>query len=162
MNPAGKFLDVRLLKQYEPIFQSPAANALLATFAKQYVDLTAQHNIQVLTPKAQRVVDEQKATLHGVTAGTVSVTAMGRTIMEAAAQVAYAKLDEPNARHEAALPRGGDDRYERMGWNQLVAAKLIQPISISNKEAETRFADTSVAGEKFARCGSLVSIYWPS
>lgn len=146
MNPAGKFLDVRLLKQHEPIFQSPAANALLADFAKQYIDLTVQHSIQVLTPKAQRVVDDQKATLHGVTAGTVSVTAMDRTIMEAAAQVAYAKLDDPNAKREAALPRGGDDHYERMGWNQLVAAKLIQPISISNKEVEKRFADTAVAG----------------
>jgi len=165
MNPAGKFLDVRLLKQHEPIFQSPAANALLADFAQQYVDLTVQHSIQVLTPKAQRVVDEQKATLHGVTAGTVSVTAMDRTIMEAAAQVAYAKLDDPSAKKEVALPRGGDDHYERMGWNQLVAAKLIQPISISNKEVEKRFADTTVAGldaEGMIRPGNLAVDMWVS
>jgi NosR/NirI family transcriptional regulator, nitrous oxide reductase regulator len=163
MNPTGKFLDVRLLKQHEPIFQSPAANALLAGFAEQYKDLTVQHSIQVLTPKAQRVVDDQKATLHGVTAGTVSVTAMDRTIMEAAAQVAYAKLDDPNAKHEVALPRGGDDRYERMGWNQLVAAKLIQPISISNKEVASRFADTSVAGldaEGMIRPSNLAVDMW--
>jgi polyferredoxin len=165
MNPAGKFLDVRLLKQHEPIFQSPAANALLAAFAKQYVDLTVQHSIQVLTPKAQRVVDDQKATLHGVTAGTVSATAMDRTIMEAAAQVAYAKLDDPNAKKEVALPRGGDDRYERMGWNQLVAAKLIQPISISNKEVEKRFADSTVAGldaEGMIRPSNLAVDMWVS
>jgi NosR/NirI family transcriptional regulator, nitrous oxide reductase regulator len=165
MNPAGKFLDVRLLKQHEPIFQSPAANALLADFAKQYVDLTVQHSIQVLTPKAQRVVDDQKATLHGVTAGTVSATAMDRTIMEAAAQVAYAKLDDPNAKRETALPRGGDDHYERMGWNQLVAAKLIQPIAISNKEVEKRFTDTAVAGldaEGMIRPTSLAVDMWVS
>jgi NosR/NirI family transcriptional regulator, nitrous oxide reductase regulator len=163
MTPAGKFLDVRLLKQHEPIFQSPAANALLAGFAGQYKDLTVQHSIQVLTPKAQRVVDEQKATLHGVTAGTVSAMAIDRTIMEAAAQVAYAKLDDPNAKHELALPRGGDDRYERMGWNQLVAAKLIQPISISNKEVETRFTGTGVAGldaEGMIRPGNLAVDMW--
>jgi NosR/NirI family transcriptional regulator, nitrous oxide reductase regulator len=165
MNPAGKFLEVRLIKQHEPIFQSPAANALLADFAQQYVDLTVQHSIQVLTPKAKRVVDDQKATLHGVTAGTVSATAMDRTIMEAAAQVAYAKLDDPNAKREAALPRGGDDHYERMGWNQLVAAKLIQPISISNKEVEKRFADTSVAGldaEAMIRPTNLAVDMWVS
>jgi NosR/NirI family transcriptional regulator, nitrous oxide reductase regulator len=165
MTPAGKFLEVRLLKQHEPIFQSPAANALLAGFAEQYKDLTVQHSIQVLTPKAQRVVDDQKATLHGVTAGTVSVTAMDRTIMEAAAQVAYAKLDDPNAKRETALPRGGDDHYERMGWNQLVAAKLIQPIAISNKEVEKRFADTSVAGldaEGMIRPSSLAVDMWVS
>jgi NosR/NirI family transcriptional regulator, nitrous oxide reductase regulator len=165
MNPAGKFLDVRLLKQHEPIFQSPAANALLADFAQQYVDLTVQHSIQVLTPKAKRVVDDQKATLHGVTAGTVSATAMDRTIMEAAAQVAYAKLDDPNAKRVTALPRGGDDHYERMGWNQLVAAKLIQPIAISNKEVEKRFADTAVAGldaEGMIRPASLAVDMWVS
>jgi NosR/NirI family transcriptional regulator, nitrous oxide reductase regulator len=163
MTPAGKFLDVRLLKQHEPIFQSPAANALLAGFAEQYKDLTVQHSIQVLTPKAQRVVDDQKATLHGVTAGTVSVTAMDRTIMEAAAQVAYAKLDDPNAKREAALPRGGDDRYERMGWNQLVSAKLIQPIAVSNKEVGMRFADTRVAGldaEGMIRPSALAVDMW--
>jgi polyferredoxin len=165
MNPAGKFLDVRLIKQHEPIFQSAAANALLADFARQYVDLTVQHSIQVLTPKAQRVVDDQKATLHGVTAGTVSATAMDRTIMEAASQVAYAKLDDPSAKREPALPRGGDDHYERMGWNQLVAAKLIQPIAISNKEVEKRFVDTPVAGldaEGMIRPTSLAVDMWVS
>ena len=165
MSPAGKFLDVRLIQQHEPIFQSPAANALLAGFAEQYKDLTVQHNIQVLTPKAQRVFDDQKATLHGVTAGTVSVMAIDRTIMEAAAQVAYAKLDDPGAKREAALPRGGDDHYERMGWNQLVAAKLIQPIAISNKEVEKRFADTNVAGldaEGMIRPTSLAVDMWVS
>ena len=165
MTPAGKFLEVRLLKQHEPIFQSSAANALLAGFAEQYKDLTVQHSIQVLTPKAKRVVDDQKATLHGVTAGTVSAMAMDRTIMEAAAQVAYAKLDDPGAKREAALPRGGDDHYERMGWNQLVAAKLIQPIAISNKEVEKRFADTNVAGldaEGMIRPASLAVDMWVS
>ena len=146
-SPEGKFLDVRLISQNEPIFQSPAANAQLAEFARQYIGLTVQHSIQVLSPKAQRQVDDQKATLHGVTAGTVSVTAMDRTIMEAAAQVAYAKLDDPGAKREAAQPRGPDDRFERMGWNQLVAAKLLQPVAWTNQEVERRFAGTPVAGQ---------------
>jgi NosR/NirI family transcriptional regulator, nitrous oxide reductase regulator len=147
MNTAGKFLNVKLIGHNEPIFQSPAANSLLVGFAQQYIDLTAQHTIQVLSPKAQRVFDDQKATLHGVTAGTVSVTAIDRTIMEAAAQVAYARLDDPNAKHETTLSRSLDDRYERMGWNQLVAAKLIQQITWTNKEVERRFVGTSVAGK---------------
>lgn len=145
MNPAGKFLDVRLIGHNEPIFQSPEANAKLAGFAQQYIDLTVQHSIQVLGAKAQQHHDEQTATLHGVTAGTVSVTAMNRAIMEAAAQVAYARLDDPNARHEVTLPRGADDRYERMGWNQLAAARLVQPLTWTNKEVERLFAGTPVA-----------------
>jgi NosR/NirI family transcriptional regulator, nitrous oxide reductase regulator len=147
MNPAGKFMDVRLLSHNEPIFQAPAANALLAGFAEQYIDLTMHHSIQVLGYKAQRVFDDQKATLHGVSAGTVSVTAMDRAIMEAASQVAYAKLDDPKAKREAGQSRGPDDKFERMGWAQLVAAKLVQPISWTNKQVEQRFAGTPMAGK---------------
>jgi NosR/NirI family transcriptional regulator, nitrous oxide reductase regulator len=147
MTPAGKFMDVRLLSHNEPIFQAPAANALLAGFAEQYIDLTMHHSIQVLGYKAQRVFDDQKATLHGVSAGTVSVTAMDRAIMEAASQVAYAKLDDPKAKREAGQSRGPDDKFERMGWNQLVAAKLMQPISWTNKQVEQRFAATPMASK---------------
>jgi NosR/NirI family transcriptional regulator, nitrous oxide reductase regulator len=147
MNPAGKFMDVRLLSHNEPIFQAPAANALLAGFAEQYIDLTMHHSIQVLGYKAQRVFDDQKATLHGVSAGTVSVTAMDRAIMEAASQVAYAKLDDPKAKRDATQTRGPDDKFERMGWAQLVAAKLVQPISWTNKQVEQRFAATPMAGK---------------
>ncbi len=146
MNKAGKYMDVRLISHNEPIFQEPSRNALLAGFAKQYVDLTVQHQIQVLTPKAKREFDDQKATLHGVTAGTVSAMAMDRTIMEAAAQVAYARLDDPNAKKAAVAGKGPNDQYERMGFNQLLAAKLLQPFSKSNREVQARFNGTAAEG----------------
>ncbi len=163
MNAAGKFLDVRLLSHNEPIFQEASRNKLLADFAAQYIDLTIAHQIQVLTPKAQRVFDDQKATLHGVSAGTVSAMAMDRTIMEAAAQVAYARLgDAPvglgvsgtnhdlqndKAKASAARSQGPDDKFERMGFNELVAAKLVQPVSRSNREVQVRFDRTPAEGQ---------------
>ncbi len=147
MNKAGKYLDVRLLSHNEPIFQEKSRNALLAGFAEQYIDLTVQHQVQVLTPKAKREVDDQKATLHGVTAGTVSATAIDRTIMEAAAQVAYARLDDPGAKAQGTQAKGPDDRYERMGFNQLVAAKLVQPFGKTNREVQARFNGTPAEGQ---------------
>ncbi len=147
MNKAGKYLDIRLLSHNEPIFQEKSRNQLLADFAAQYKDLTMQHQIQVLTPKAKREFDDQKATLHGVSAGTVSAMAMDRTIMEAAAQVAYARLDDPNTKARAAEPKGRDDVYERMGFNQLVVAKLVQPVSRTNREVQARFAGTAAEGQ---------------
>ena len=163
MNPAGKYLDVVLLSHNEPIFQEASRNKLLADFAAQYKDLTVAHQIQVLTPKAQRVFDDQKATLHGVSAGTVSAMAMDRTVMEAAAQVAYARLgDAPvglavsgtnhdlqndKAKARAAQNKGPDDRFERMGFNELVAAKLVQPVSRSNREVQARFNGTPAEGQ---------------
>ena len=163
MNPAGKYLDVVLLSHNEPIFQEPSRNKLLADFAAQYKDLTVAHQIQVLTPKAQRVFDDQKATLHGVTAGTVSAMAMDRTVMEAAAQVAYARLgDAPvglgvsgknadlqsdKSKARAGQSKGPDDKFERMGFNELVAAKLVQPVGRSNREVQVRFNGTPAEGQ---------------
>jgi NosR/NirI family transcriptional regulator, nitrous oxide reductase regulator len=156
MNPAGKYLDVRLLSHNEPIFQEKSRNQLLADFALQYKDLTMTHQIQVLTPKAKREFDDQKATLHGVTAGTVSAMAMDRTIMEAAAQVAFARLgdaasgkdDTAKSRNAAAaVSRGADDQFERMGFNELIGARLVQSVSRYNREVQERFNGTEAQGQ---------------
>ena len=163
MNPAGKFLNVVLLSHNEPIFQEASRNKLLADFAAQYIDLTVAHQIQVLTPKAKREFDDQKATLHGVSAGTVSAMAMDRTVMEAAAQVAYARLgDAPvgldargnnpdlqsdKAKVRAAQSKGPDDKFERLGFNELVVAKLVQPVSRTNREVQARFNGTPGEGQ---------------
>ena len=154
MNPAGKYLNVVLLSHNEPIFQEASRNKLLADFAAQYIDLTVAHQIQVLTPKAKREFDDQKATLHGVAAGTVSAMAMDRTVMEAAAQVAYARLGDEavnptvsGAGKPRAQSRGPDDKFERMGFNQLVVAQLIQPVSHSNREVQARFNGTPAEGQ---------------
>ena len=150
MNAAGKFLDVRLLSHNEPIFQEASRNKLLADFAAQYIDLSIAHQIQVLTPKAQRVYDDQKATLHGVSAGTVSAMAMDRTVMEAAAQVAYARLLDPathtTAKSKSAQPKGQDDQFDRLGFNELIAAKLVLPFGLSNREVQARFNGTPGEG----------------
>jgi NosR/NirI family transcriptional regulator, nitrous oxide reductase regulator len=156
MNPAGKYLDVRLLSHNEPIFQEASRNKLLAEFAEQYKDLTMTHQIQVLTPKAKREFDDQKATLHGVTAGTVSAMAMDRTIMEAAAQVAFARLgdaasgkdDTAKSRQAAAtVSRGADDQFERMGFNELIGARLVQSFSRTNREVQARFSGSAAEGQ---------------
>jgi len=42
-------------------------------------------------------------------------------------------------------PRGANDRYERTGWNALVAAGLVQNIARSNREVQARFKDTPAA-----------------
>jgi NosR/NirI family transcriptional regulator, nitrous oxide reductase regulator len=156
MNPAGKYLDVRLLSHNEPIFQEPSRNKLLADFAAQYKDLTMTHQIQVLTPKAKREFDDQKATLHGVTAGTVSAMAMDRTIMEAAAQVAYARLadaasdksDTAKSRVAAAtVAKGDDDQYERLGFNELIGLRLVQLVNRTNRDVQAKFTGTPDEGK---------------
>ena len=68
MDRDGTFVQTRLLTHSEPIFRSEKGTTVLAEFAAQYQGLTVQHEIQVLTPKAQRQVSPTKATLHGIMA----------------------------------------------------------------------------------------------
>ena len=142
----GKFLDVRLIGHSEPIFMSPKGTAQLDDFARQYVGLSLNHTIQVLSPKAQRSQTETTAVLHGVTAGTVSALAIDKSIMEAAARVAQVRLDDPQAKRPAREPRGPNDRYERTGWNALVNARLVQNVALTNRQLEARFKETPAAG----------------
>ena len=147
----GKFLDVRLIGHAEPIFMSSVGTAKLNTFAKQYEGLTVSHTVQVLSPKAQRTQTDTTAVLHGVTAGTVSALAIDKSIMESAAQVAQARLGTPEAAQpadaqRAPASRGPNDRYERTGWNALVNAGLVQRVSLTNRELETRFKGSPGAG----------------
>ena len=146
MDTNGSFLQVRLLSHTEPIFRSEKGTATLAEFAGQYNGLSVNHGIQILSPKAQRVHTESTATLHGIVAGTVTALAIDKSIMEAAAQVAQARLDDPNARVLLTASHGPNDRYQRTGWNALATARLVQPFTLSQREVETRFRGTPGAG----------------
>jgi transcriptional regulator of nitric oxide reductase len=144
MDRDGSFREVRLLSHAEPIFKSAKGTAVLGEFAAQYRGLTVNHDIQVLGPKAQRVQTDTHATLHGVLAGTVSAMAIDRSVLESAAQVAQARAREAGV--AAPAPRGPNDRYRRSGWNALAAARLVQPLLLSNREVDAAFKGTPGSG----------------
>lgn len=149
----GNFLDVRLLSQREPIFQSEKGQAQLAAFAAQYQGLSIRHDVQVGSAKGATLRTDSRAIVHGVTAGTVSALAIDRSIMQSASRVALARLDDPRAAATGAAPaaRRGErgepgERFAATGWNELVQAGLLRRIERSNREVERAFAGTPGAG----------------
>ena len=148
----GNFLDVRLLSQREPIFQSEKGQAQLAAFAAQYKGLSIRHDVQVGSAKGATVRTDSRAIVHGVTAGTVSALAIDRSIMQSASRVALARLDDPRAAASGApAARRGDrgepgERFAATGWNELVQAGLLRRIERSNRDVERAFAGTPGAG----------------
>jgi NosR/NirI family transcriptional regulator, nitrous oxide reductase regulator len=143
----GNFLDVRLLSQREPIFQSDKGQAQLAAFAAQYKGLSVRHDVQVGTPKGTPLRTESRAIVNGVTAGTVTALAIDRSIMQSASRVALARLDEGsggNAGPVRAASRG--ERFVPSGWTELVQAGLMRRVEHSNRDVERRFAGTTGAG----------------
>jgi len=62
----GNYLDVRLLSQREPIFQSEKGQAQLAAFAAQYKGLSVHHDVQIGSAKAAPLRTDRRAVVHGV------------------------------------------------------------------------------------------------
>ncbi len=144
----GNFLDVRLLAQREPIFQSEKGNAQLSAFAAQYKGLSVRHDVQVGSARGTPLRTESRAIVNGVTAGTVTALAIDRSIMQSASRVALARLDDPKATLTASAtgkaPAGA--RFVSSGWNELSQAGLVRHIERSNRELESGFAGTAGAG----------------
>ena len=143
----GNFLDVRLLAQREPIFQSDKGNAQLGAFAAQYKGLSVRHDVQVGSAKGATLRTDSRAIVNGVTAGTVTALAIDRSIMQSASRVALARLDDPQAGSAHGAPSAArGERFVPNGWNELSQAGLVRRIERSNRELEARFAGTAGAG----------------
>ena len=143
----GNFLDVRLLSQREPIFQSAKGIAQLTAFAAQYKGLSVRHDVQVGSAKGTALRNDSRAIINGVTAGTVTALAIDRSIMQSASRVALARLDDPASAAAGNSPgavRG--ERFVQNGWNELSKAGLVRRIEHSNRELESRFVGTPGAG----------------
>ena len=155
IDPAGTFLDVRVLGHDEPFFTSAAGTAVLNTFAAQYKDLSIHHRIEIFGHKARTSRDATSAKFHGVAAGTVTVKAMDASILESATSVALA--------HIAALESGGtgglnaaaargarssrlSERHTPMRWRELLEQGAVQSLSLTRSQIETAFAGTRAAG----------------
>jgi transcriptional regulator of nitric oxide reductase len=150
----GSFIEVRLLDHREPLFRSEAGIAKLSGFAAQYTGLSIHHDIQIYDFKAKTARDDKYAALHGVQAGTVSVRAIDRTIIQSATSVARAHVEaakngtivgEGNA---IALSKGSlyDAPVKPLSWAQMQGRGMIEAMSLTRGEIEKAFAGTKAAG----------------
>lgn len=136
LDAAGRFQQVRLLSHAEPLFKSPAGTATLAAFAQQYEGITLDHQVVLLSPRAERRVSDTTAGLHGVLTGTVSALAIDKAVLESAARVARARAGGAATDADSSGP---DDRYTRSGWTALAAAGLVQHWRMPNRQVQALF-----------------------
>jgi hypothetical protein len=91
---SGNFLRIRLLDHKEPLFLDSAGTQKLERFASQYKGLTHRHTIEIGPFNDPGLRDDNVAHVKGVQQGTISVKAINRAILTAAAAVATAKLKQ--------------------------------------------------------------------
>lgn len=150
----GKFLLSRLIDHREPLFRSEAGIAKLTDFANQYVGITVRHETHILDFRARTSFDEKRATFHGVQAGTVTVKAMDRTIMQSAASVARAHLEAASkgsilGEGDAVSLTRGDllkQDIRPLSWDQLLSRRMVEPMTLTRGQIEKAFAGTRAAG----------------
>lgn len=90
MDVSGNFLKIRLLDHREPLFLDSAGTLKLERFASQYKGLSPRHTVEIGPHNDPGLRDEQVAHLKGVQQGTISVKAINRAVLQAAAAVATA------------------------------------------------------------------------
>lgn len=132
LDQKGRFLDVTILDQKEPIFVSGLGEEPFRAFVEQYRDLSIGDSIAVRTKnRSARGAGSTHVYVDGVTMATASVRVANDSILGAALKVARERL-QGIAQHGASRPLR--DYSEELDWSDLVAEGIARSIRVSNRE----------------------------
>ncbi len=135
----GRFLDVRLISQNEPVFVSGLGEAPFRKFLEQYRGHSIQSSLVVGTAYGKSRAEGSLVYLDGVTKATASVRIAHESILAAALAVAREKMQGIST-GPPAFP--DPDHDETLDWQQLTATGLVQHVTVLNREVEASFAGT--------------------
>ena len=140
MSIEGKFLDVYLLEQDEPVFVSGLGVQPFIDFLKQYKDKTLKNSIKVGDLKSSG----NTVYLDGVSKATASVKIANDSILASSIKIAKEKLSGV-APKEISNPK--KDLLEKHTWKSLLDNKLVKNLKVTKKEAEKLFENTEYVNE---------------
>ena len=135
----GRFLDVRLISQHEPIFVDGLGEAPFRKFLEQYRGHSIRAPLVVGTPYGRGGAASDLVYLDGVTKATASVRIAHESILAAALAVAREKM-QGIAADPPACPDPHHD--EKLTWAELVAQGLVAHKRVLNREVDAAFAGT--------------------
>jgi len=148
IDAGGKFIDVEVLRQHEPVFLGGLGPAPLNDFVKQYQGKSLKQQITVSSSYGNtRAADGgSRVVLDGVAKATASVRIVNQSILAAALAVARARLGfvDPGSGAPPAVVKPLP--FERMDLATLIRRGYVQRMVFSNTEIEKLFAGTEAAG----------------
>ncbi len=140
----GRFIDVRLINHYEPIFVSGLGEAPLRQFLEQYLGLSISQTMVVGTPYGDGSAGSLLVYLDGVTKATASVRIIHESIIAATRKVARERL----AGIESAPPASRNFALTQLlGFEELEKRGFIARLTVTNAEVDKAFAGTRWANE---------------
>lgn len=147
IDAAGRFLQMEVLSQHEPMFVDALGQAPLEGFVQRYLGHNLRQRFSIVPSggNAAALSDEQHVVLDGISTATVSVRVVNQTVLTSAVAVARARLGSAApAQQRPALVR--TDVFERKTFARLLADGDIAHRRWYNREVEALFASGPGAG----------------
>ncbi|WP_444461885.1 4Fe-4S binding protein [Rhodobacter capsulatus] len=138
----GRFIDVRLLRQNEPIFVSGLGEAPFRAFLEQYRGHAISEPLVVGTPYGGGGTASDNVYLDGVTKATASVRIAHDSILAATLAVARDKMQGVGA---GPAPRPDPAHDEALSWKDLLDQGLVGRLRVSGAQLDAAFAGTKWA-----------------
>ncbi|WP_245826398.1 4Fe-4S binding protein [Rhodobacter aestuarii] len=153
----GRFLDVRLLSQNEPIFVSGLGEAPFRAFLEQYRGHSINEPLVVGTPYGAGVTASDNVYLDGVTKATASVRIAHESILAATLAVAREKMQGVGA---GPAPKPDPSYNEPITWQEMVDQGLVARLTVSFADLDAAFAGTKWADDGAAAGeGAYIDLY---
>ncbi|MEB0136634.1 4Fe-4S binding protein [Actimicrobium sp. CCC2.4] len=147
LDPAGSFVDVKVLSHHEPVFLDGLGEAPLFKFVSQYQGISLKQNIKISTGNMSRSNKEAaNVYIDGVSKATASVRILNQSALSAALNVARKKLGFAEGRDPDLIARIRPDAGTVISPATLRQRGLIQPVVMRNREIEAAFAGRAGGG----------------
>ena len=148
VDATGKFMDVEVLRQHEPVFLGGLGPLPLQEFVRQYAGKSLKQEIAVSSVYGNTRAGGggNRVVLDGVSKATASVRIVNQTVLAAALAVARARLGFAGQGSGAppAVPKR--DVFRPQDFAGLLKSGYVQRIALTNAEAEKLFAGSDGAG----------------
>ncbi|MCX7276289.1 MAG: 4Fe-4S binding protein [Burkholderiales bacterium] len=143
----GKFMDVRVLSQHEPVFLDGLGEKPLFKFVEQYTQLSVKQSIKIGSNQS----GADKATsanvyIDGVAKATASVRILNQSLLAASLKVARAKMGYGAGKDPDLIARIRPDVFNAMDWDGLLGAGLLTRHVFRNSDIEKAFQGTAGEG----------------
>jgi NosR/NirI family transcriptional regulator, nitrous oxide reductase regulator len=147
IDASGKFMDVEVLRQHEPVFVGGLGPVPFDEFVRQYQGKNIRQQIKISTGQSspRSASGANTVVFDGIAKATASIRIANQSVLNAALAVARSRLglayqgDSGPPALVKKLP------FERLDFDTLIRRGYVQRLALSNAEAEQLFAGTEVA-----------------
>jgi transcriptional regulator of nitric oxide reductase/ferredoxin len=139
----GKFMDVKVLSQHEPVFLDGLGPQPLFKFVEQYKNLSLKQSIKIgLNQSSASKANSANVYIDGVAKATASVRILNQSLLAASLKVARAKMGYSTGTDPDLIARIRPEVYEPLDWKGLQKAGLVTKKVFKNSEVEASFKGT--------------------